>query len=214
MIIPIENIDGAFAIDDMLCIKSGAIENSPTPKLLELIQLWSQHGERLSLELHHLYNKDLLPQTATVELHENYGWGHWTIWVDVPDWYRGGPDSGRISLYQLQDDEERRFGKKRKPEPERVLAPGYIYLLRSENNRYKIGRAKDLEARVHQIEREYPIRIKLIHSFAVADTPSAERTFHNLFRERRLDNTEWFELTQDDIERFIEQGGNYVKLRS
>ena len=199
ILIPIENIDGAFVVDDMLCLKPEVIESSSTPKLLELIQLWSQHGKSLSQEVFHRRNKNRLPENATIEFHENGGWGNWTIWVDVPSWWpHEDPPKSRINLYQVEYEDSER--QKRTEPREKKITPGHIYLLESDNGFHKIGRTtQDIETRARQLERDFPVLLRVVHSFPASDTPEAERQLLARYKDV-VAKGEWFTLSPIDVD--------------
>ena len=77
---------------------------------------------------------------------------------------------------------------------------GYVYLLESSNGYYKIGRAREVGARLSTIQRSFPVEIKLIHCFRTTDYVSAEKYMHRRYSEYRLDKCEWFSLPQWAIE--------------
>lgn len=75
---------------------------------------------------------------------------------------------------------------------------GFIYILKSENGFYKIGKAKDLQSRVTAWKHEFPIKIDLIHSFACKDRTLVENFLHNKYSKKRLQR-EWYKLNDEDI---------------
>ena len=75
---------------------------------------------------------------------------------------------------------------------------GFIYLVQAENGLCKIGRAKDVEARRAGIERDIPIKIIILHSFASKDYIKVERYLHNQYADRRI-KYEWFNLDGTQI---------------
>jgi len=77
---------------------------------------------------------------------------------------------------------------------------GYVYLLRSENGYYKIGRAKDMGIRLSSIQRSFPVEIKMVHCFATRDYVGAETHLHRRYSEYRMDLCEWFSLPNWAIE--------------
>ena len=77
---------------------------------------------------------------------------------------------------------------------------GYIYLLRSANGYYKIGRTKGMGMRLVAIQRSFPIEIKLVHCFKSQDYVAAEAYLHDRYGEYRPDRTEWFTLPDWAVE--------------
>jgi predicted GIY-YIG superfamily endonuclease len=76
--------------------------------------------------------------------------------------------------------------------------PGYIYLLSSSVGYYKIGRAKDVSARMGQHKRDYPVTLTVEHTIAVADMIRSETFLLRTFRDKKLQG-EWFALGPDDV---------------
>jgi len=91
------------------------------------------------------------------------------------------------------------------PDPSLIGAiDGYVYLLRSDNEYYKIGRAKDIDARLSSIQRNFPIEIKLIHCFRSRDYIGAETYLHRRYHEYRMDRCEWFDLPGWAVDYIVE----------
>ena len=125
-------------------------------------------------------------------------------WLPIPE------------LCELLDDPfvEKRRGKRIRrqiylrqnppPKPDKkTRRPGYIYLMKAENGYYKIGRSKDVPARLKQLNREFPIKIEVVHQFWATDYISREKDLHFLFKDQQQEG-EWFALDQGDIETIME----------
>lgn len=80
---------------------------------------------------------------------------------------------------------------------------GWVYLMRAENGYYKIGRSKDVPARSKQLNREYPIKIEVVHQFWATDYISREKDLHFLFKDKQQEG-EWFALESRDIHTIME----------
>lgn len=104
---------------------------------------------------------------------------------------------------RLQDDEdyEREWaeGLRRAAKKPRRTKPGYVYLLKSEDGFYKIGRALNVTDRSNLIGTQMPQKIEVVHTFYSADYCGAEKALHDMFREKRI-NGEWFKLEPADVE--------------
>lgn len=85
--------------------------------------------------------------------------------------------------------------KRPKPEPR----AGYVYLVKSPLNVYKIGRTIDPDSRRHTFEVKLPFEIEFEAIIAAPDMIALERELHQRFARKRL-NGEWFELEPQDIE--------------
>lgn len=75
---------------------------------------------------------------------------------------------------------------------------GYVYLLKDDNDNYKIGLTKNLESRMKSFT-SLPYKIELIHYFESNNMSSDERKLHNKFSDKRISG-EWFKLSTEDVE--------------
>lgn len=80
---------------------------------------------------------------------------------------------------------------------------GYVYLLKAETGQYKIGRSINISSRTQTIQRDFPIKIRLLHSVFVENNVQVEIILHQIFQSKRLDRTEWFNLEDDDAFWFL-----------
>lgn len=80
----------------------------------------------------------------------------------------------------------------------RKYTPGFVYLMKSSNGYYKIGRATNVDIRNKQHLRDYPIAIDVIHFFFCRNCVKGESYLLKMFGDRRLQG-EWFELEPDDV---------------
>lgn len=87
--------------------------------------------------------------------------------------------------------------RKRTPHPKE----GYIYLIKSGNGYYKIGRTKNVEKRLSQHERDYPLELRVIHTVQSATVKRDEKRLLRAFRKAGKNlQGEWFELDHHDVE--------------
>lgn len=96
------------------------------------------------------------------------------------------------------DEYNRDIKKARAAENSKNKAVGYIYLLSTNVGYYKIGRAMNLEERLTDHRRAYPVEITVEHSIRVSDVFTCELYLLKQFREKRLQG-EWFSLTPDEV---------------
>lgn len=95
--------------------------------------------------------------------------------------------------------EQRRAQIRTHPDkPKRKPVAGHVYLIRAENGLYKIGKAKNLTARMKPFSVEFPMKWELVHTFASDDYSIAEGALHNMFDDRRAVG-EWFKLLPEDV---------------
>lgn len=73
---------------------------------------------------------------------------------------------------------------------------GYVYLMKSYDDFYKIGQA--ISPRQRLLTIQLPYKPKLIHSIPVSDMDWAEKYLHRKFAEKRADG-EWFVLDSRDV---------------
>jgi Meiotically Up-regulated Gene 113 (MUG113) protein len=91
---------------------------------------------------------------------------------------------------------------------------GYVYLVRAHSGEYKIGRSKDVSARLRNLATSTPFEFELIHKISADDCGLAERTLHARFSEKKI-RREWFQLDQRDVVDFSQlaefSNGEFVK---
>ncbi len=78
---------------------------------------------------------------------------------------------------------------------------GYVYMLRSGRS-YKIGKSIDPSRRYREIRLELPEETHQIHTIPTDDPSGIEAYWHQRFAAKRIRNTEFFNLTGDDIRAF------------
>jgi len=76
---------------------------------------------------------------------------------------------------------------------------GYIYFLSSAGY-VKIGKTKDLDGRMANLETCTPLEVKLLHFIKSENIDKDEMTFHRMFAIKRTKG-EWFKLNENDIEK-------------
>ena len=76
---------------------------------------------------------------------------------------------------------------------------GFVYLIKC-NEWYKIGKAKNVNSRLSGLQTGSPYLLELLHAIHCKDYSRAESYLHNVFADRR-GLGEWFELTENDIEK-------------
>jgi hypothetical protein len=86
-------------------------------------------------------------------------------------------------------------------EPIDEKVKGYVYLLRS-GRRYKIGKSTDPSRRYREVRLELPDETHQVHTIATDDPAGIERYWHARFAEKRVRNTEFFQLDGADVRAF------------
>ncbi|MDE0694337.1 MAG: GIY-YIG nuclease family protein [Boseongicola sp.] len=105
------------------------------------------------------------------------------------------PDIERIEVADAADSPDSGNFARLKPRPH------FVYLAKSANQgRYKIGHAKDAEARIVG-QRTTDPSLDLIHKIETRDPVGVERYWQDLFQEQRLDR-EWFDLNKGHVDYF------------
>lgn len=74
---------------------------------------------------------------------------------------------------------------------------GYVYLLKS-GPAYKIGRAREVDARIKQISPVLPYPVEVVHTIPSNNVVRAEAHYHQMFASKRL-RGEWFDLSDADV---------------
>ena len=75
---------------------------------------------------------------------------------------------------------------------------GYVYLLRSGRN-YKIGKSNDPSRRYREVRLELPEETHQVHTIPTDDPTGIEAYWHQRFAAKRIRNTEFFNLTGDEV---------------
>ena len=78
-------------------------------------------------------------------------------------------------------------------------SPGYIYLIRGENNTYKIGLSSNPTKRIKTLGVQLPFQITPIHLIKTDHMLDAEKHLHSMFADKRTAG-EWFALDACDVE--------------
>lgn len=72
---------------------------------------------------------------------------------------------------------------------------GYIYVIKDESERRKLGYAEDVEIRLKQLQTGNAERLTIEYRLQVADMIRAETAIHNLFAAGRIRaDGEWFHI--------------------
>lgn len=78
---------------------------------------------------------------------------------------------------------------------------GYVYFIKEfHTNTYKIGKSKSIEERLRMFNVKLPFEWEITHFIKTSDYSLAEKLIHRMFDKKRINGTEWFELTEDDIQ--------------
>jgi hypothetical protein len=78
---------------------------------------------------------------------------------------------------------------------------GYVYMMRS-GRRYKIGRTNSPSRRHREVKIDLPDPTSIVHTIETDDPSGIEEYWHKRFAEKRVRETEFFELSQSDVAAF------------
>jgi len=78
----------------------------------------------------------------------------------------------------------------------------YVYILKTSDDVYKIGVAKDVESRVRQLQTGSVEEITLVNKFLSEFPFKIESTLHRKYNRNRI-NGEWYYLTEENLNSFI-----------
>lgn len=73
-----------------------------------------------------------------------------------------------------------------------------VYLIKADNI-YKIGVTTNLQQRLKVIERRIKKSVQVTHTFG--GWTMAEKTMHLFYADKRIVGGEWFNLTDEDVEK-------------
>jgi Meiotically up-regulated gene 113 len=98
---------------------------------------------------------------------------------------------------------------------------GFVYVIKwgekdfEGNTIVKIGKSKNPTERLSQLAggdgTQLPVRLELLHSIECDNMKKVETLLHRHFAHKRIDNTEYFKLQDEDIKWFL--AGGYIDLR-
>jgi len=75
---------------------------------------------------------------------------------------------------------------------------GYVYMLRY-GKKYKIGHTSSPTRRFREVRIELPDETHQIHTIPTDDPSGIEAYWHKRFAAKRIRDSEWFELTNEDV---------------
>lgn len=84
-------------------------------------------------------------------------------------------------------------------EPTTAQIIGEVYLCKS-GRHFKIGKSTDFDRRISEIKM--PHKAEEIHRIKTDDPSGVEAYWHKRFTEKRMNNSEWFDLNSADVKAF------------
>lgn len=78
---------------------------------------------------------------------------------------------------------------------------GYVYMMRS-GKRYKIGKSNSPSRRYREVRLDLPDETLLVHTIPTDDPSGIEAYWHRRFSDKRVRDTEFFELVATDVAAF------------
>jgi DNA segregation ATPase FtsK/SpoIIIE-like protein len=76
----------------------------------------------------------------------------------------------------------------------------YVYLVRTQNEQYKVGIASNVEKRIKSLQTSNPDKIELVTAKATPDAHVIEKSIHLMLQEHRLTGgREWFFLPANKV---------------
>lgn len=75
---------------------------------------------------------------------------------------------------------------------------GYVYVIEDESQRVKLGKSRDADLRLRELQTGNAERLRVRYRLQVSDMHKAETSLHALFAAYRLrQDGEWFKITSD-----------------
>lgn len=124
--------------------------------------------------------------------------------IRVPSNYYEYCAGAQLELERRRELDE--LKKKREARRKQPTRSGYVYLLRSSNGFYKIGRTVDPDDRIATFSVKLPFDVEYEHVISCSDMYELETRLHVHFAFKRV-NGEWFDLSPDDIAYIKSLGG-------
>jgi len=106
-----------------------------------------------------------------------------------------------IYRYELTNILQEREAKREKEElkkSRKTSKAGYVYLLQSPSENYKIGYSATPEDRVKTFKNTLPFEVEYICLIPTDNMRKLEGELHDRFEDRRVEG-EWFALTENDV---------------
>ena len=106
-------------------------------------------------------------------------------------------------LYIMVTEEEYQRREQLNKERKEKLQKGYVYFIKSlDTDLIKIGRSKDVEARLYQLRNELKENLVLIKKIPCENSIKVEKDFHMVFADRNVTG-EWFKVSVNGIKDFL-----------
>lgn len=77
-----------------------------------------------------------------------------------------------------------------------------IYIIKSQNDLYKIGIAEDVSQRISQLQCGNPINLEVIYIYETLNAKRLETNIHNFLKLKNI-KREWFYLSGSELENLI-----------
>ncbi len=105
-------------------------------------------------------------------------------------------------LVQKENEELLREFKSCRNKSRLKKVAGYVYLIKSKDDLFKIGISKSPDSRIKFLGVKLPFIIETIHRFRCDNSPKAEYKLHEHFRKNgKWVDGEWFRLSKIDVKK-------------
>jgi hypothetical protein len=144
-----------------------------------------------------VYSSDMRKPTATAK------WASQKAGVNLPD-----VDKDVLSTYpagKVEVFERRRRGTGKTSGKSQV---GWVYLMPTPHGAYKIGKTTNPNSRRKTFSTKYPFTVEFIHLIHTSNCGALEKELHRRFADRRKGNSEFFDLTGDDVRSIMAMKGD------
>lgn len=92
---------------------------------------------------------------------------------------------------------------------ERRFQLSYVYLVKNNQDLYKIGRTKELARRMKRFDVKLPFPVETIVLIETCDPAAEEKLWHTRFADKRIDG-EWFALDDADVQWMKQHDARYT----
>lgn len=101
---------------------------------------------------------------------------------------------------EILENEIKEWQKPKEKKVHKNTSKGYVYLLKGQNGKYKIGASKDPQRRCKELRLSSSENHELVHYFKSNEMFKMEKSLHIVFSLKKS-HSEWFDLDESEVSR-------------